>query len=332
MRSWKARGAGLALIVAVSQGVDAAEITQLNAAEADYALAARGACTFQLRGEIAAGDAARLQALLEERFPRTHDELSAVICLDSPGGSLDEGVRLAELFGRYPVSTVVPAGADCLSACAVAFMGGSFGWYEYLFNMRHMHPAARIGFHAPALEVADGDYDAGSVKAAFGVAVEAIARIAGDLDTVPHSSTVNRFPRSLLAEMLKHKGEDYLWIETVEQAGVWDIGVITAAAPAVSPDGLVVACKAATRWLKDDPRFDFARNDWDLDGDTDAVEKTGETAWRLRYSALFETTCEAEVTDGRTLSLTINHDGVEAGQMYLPIWVLYGPQKRLAEF
>src|SRR6056297_435764 len=167
-----------------------------------------GGCSLRLTGPIVSGDAERLRSLIDTHFPLAHDELNPALCLDSPGGSLDEGVRIAELLGERFTATVVPAGAECLSACAVAFMGGTFGWYEYIFNMRIMHPTARVGFHAPALEIAEGSYRKDTVTRAFDIAVAAIARIAKDLDGTWHGSTINRFPRSLLGAMLVRHGED----------------------------------------------------------------------------------------------------------------------------
>lgn len=46
------------------------------------------------------------------------------IMLASGGGSLDEGVKVGEVFRRHNIFVVVPKGAKCVSACTVAFLGG----------------------------------------------------------------------------------------------------------------------------------------------------------------------------------------------------------------
>ncbi|MGP6085596.1 hypothetical protein [Antarctobacter jejuensis] len=62
-----------------------------------------------------------------------------------------------------------------------------------------------LGVFKPA-DISEGNYDSGFARRAFDIAVDAIARIAGDLDQTYLTSSINRFPRSLLAEMLVHRG------------------------------------------------------------------------------------------------------------------------------
>jgi hypothetical protein len=49
---------------------------------------------------------------------------SAVIEIDSPGGSLIGGMVLGRAIRAYGLSTSVRSGRECASACAIAFMGG----------------------------------------------------------------------------------------------------------------------------------------------------------------------------------------------------------------
>ena len=287
-----------------------------------------GGCSLRLTGPIVSGDAERLRSLIDTHFPLAHDELNPALCLDSPGGSLDEGVRIAELLGERFTATVVPAGAECLSACAVAFMGGTFGWYEYIFNMRVMHPTARVGFHAPGLTISDGAYDGASVMRAFDVAVDAIARIAGDLDETYLTGVTNRFPRSLLAGMLVHRGEDYLWINTVEKAGAWDVWLITDQRPQLDGTALTRVCKAVARWLNDSPKMEFAPQDWELAGDFTSVEGA-DGQWTLRYGELFEVVCQIERRDNGILSVRVVRDESDLGQIYLRPWMAFAADTAL---
>jgi hypothetical protein len=80
-----------------------------------------------------------------------------------------------ELFYERAVPTAVVAGARCESACAIAFLGGSIGGMTPLpFRARFLHVDGHLGFHAPFLEVPPGQYDEGTVLAAFGRAMEVV--------------------------------------------------------------------------------------------------------------------------------------------------------------
>jgi hypothetical protein len=46
------------------------------------------------------------------------------VYLNSPGGTLYEGMRLGRMFKDERIKTVVEGGEMCASACAIAFLGG----------------------------------------------------------------------------------------------------------------------------------------------------------------------------------------------------------------
>jgi hypothetical protein len=74
-------------------------------------------------GEIVEGDTERLVEYLK-RLP---NKPSTAIYLSGPGGNLMEGLNLGYLFKRLRIKTVVegdPPNNFCLSACALAFLGG----------------------------------------------------------------------------------------------------------------------------------------------------------------------------------------------------------------
>src|SRR5262245_56663015 len=64
---------------------------------------------------------------------------TAVVTLESDGGSLLAGIRIGETIRMRGFVTLVPNGARCASACATAWLGG---------RQRFMGEQARIGFHA----------------------------------------------------------------------------------------------------------------------------------------------------------------------------------------
>ncbi|MFI4890951.1 MAG: hypothetical protein ACHQIL_10505, partial [Steroidobacterales bacterium] len=66
----------------------------------------------------------------------THDPSIDRLELDSPGGSVEEGLELAALVDKYTLSTFV--GHKCSSACTLVFISG---------RERVLADGARLGFH-----------------------------------------------------------------------------------------------------------------------------------------------------------------------------------------
>lgn len=124
-----------AVCIAIQNGM----VSTAMALEFDARLSNTGA-TFVLDGVIEPGDAERFRAYYEE----TADGYAFSVALNSPGGNMVEGIRLGLLFRELGIHTFVvqypkrPAdmgqfdyavieavpGAQCASACALAFMGG----------------------------------------------------------------------------------------------------------------------------------------------------------------------------------------------------------------
>jgi hypothetical protein len=92
------------------------------------------------KGEIQKGDAENLRTLLA-RGPGV-----VAIEFDSPGGSLEEGLRIGVLIRDKRLATRVRAGAECASACVYAFVGGL---------VRDADRGAKIGIHMASLMFAD---------------------------------------------------------------------------------------------------------------------------------------------------------------------------------
>lgn len=139
----------LAAYIAIHIGT----ISTAMALDFDAMLSNTGA-TFVLDGVIEPGDADRFRAYYEE----TADGYRFSVTLNSPGGSMAEGIRLGQLFRELGIHTYVvrypkrPAymgqfdyafidavpGAQCASACALAFLGGV---------ERGVPPGGALGFH-----------------------------------------------------------------------------------------------------------------------------------------------------------------------------------------
>jgi len=70
-------------------------------------------------GKIEEGSSDRLEVFLT-----THPTAKSII-LVSPGGSSEEGYKIAEVLSDHSMTAIVPDGYTCLSACAVGFIGAN---------------------------------------------------------------------------------------------------------------------------------------------------------------------------------------------------------------
>jgi hypothetical protein len=103
----------------------------------------------KLTGPLEPGDSDRLRDVLKTLAPVGRDagEL-ATIELDSRGGALEEGLRMGRLFRQFSVSTIVRKNARCLSACALAFLGGATVAAAKIVPSRRLEIGGQLGFHA----------------------------------------------------------------------------------------------------------------------------------------------------------------------------------------
>jgi len=91
-----------------------------------------GPAVVLVKGELSPSDA--------PRFARETDDIKeAVVLLESPGGTMFAGLSIGKTIRRKGFDTAVPSSVACVSACALAWLGGS---------ERFMAENARIGFHA----------------------------------------------------------------------------------------------------------------------------------------------------------------------------------------
>ncbi|MBB3937361.1 hypothetical protein [Aureimonas phyllosphaerae] len=139
------------------------------------------ALVITLGGAIVDGDVERFGREASKSSP---DGERVVVELRSPGGSYVEGLLLAAAFRRAGAATVVRGGAECYSACALAFLGGA----EPLRDVgvegddipnqppsRTLEPGGTLGFHAPYLDVPEASYSSATVGEAYRAAVDGIS-------------------------------------------------------------------------------------------------------------------------------------------------------------
>ncbi len=77
----------------------------------------------------------------------------------SDGGSLVAGIRIGALIREKKFATVIPDGAACASACALAWLGGA---------RRFIGQGASVGFHAAYVLKSNGPAESGSGNAVMG--------------------------------------------------------------------------------------------------------------------------------------------------------------------
>ncbi len=130
-------------------------------------------CDYEFRGQFAPGDARRVSSIRGG-----YDGVT--LCLNSPGGSVAEGLAVFEEVRQRNIKTRVPAGWECLSTCALVFMAGSIETgvgVPQTFGARQLDPGGRLGFHAPGLVVQRGNFDPDHLAQAFSVAIGAAATL-----------------------------------------------------------------------------------------------------------------------------------------------------------
>jgi hypothetical protein len=128
--------------------------------------------TLMLRGQIVAGDLARLQRVTA----KVHPTQRMVLMLESPGGSIDEGIAIGRYVYAAKITTVAIQGPGCHSSCAFVFLAGRDPNEQPL---RIMMKGARVGFHQGSIGTlpASQTYSASDVEAATAIGQDIVKRI-----------------------------------------------------------------------------------------------------------------------------------------------------------
>ena len=105
----------------------------------------------RLTGPIVEGDSAHLREMLSELRATTQVDGRplATIEFNSNGGDVYEGLNIGYLLREFDVASLVRSGDVCLSACALAFLGGTAG--NQPPNQRpdrRIEIGATVGFHS----------------------------------------------------------------------------------------------------------------------------------------------------------------------------------------
>jgi hypothetical protein len=142
----------LAIVVSLLLAPHAAEAANIEVRQA-------GAATLvMVEGDLELGDI--------ESFRSKIAALSkASVAFRSDGGSLLAGIRIGMLIRVRNFTTIVPDAAQCASACAVAWLGGSH---------RFLGVGSKVGFHAAYVQRAGGTAESGPGNAVLGAYLDQI--------------------------------------------------------------------------------------------------------------------------------------------------------------
>jgi hypothetical protein len=125
-----------------------------HAADIEVRYLESGLTQVTIEGDLEFEDVAAFQAKTAS-LPST----KVTVEFRSKGGSLLAGIRIGSLIRAKKFPTVVPDGAQCASACALAWLGG-IG--------RYVGEHSRVGFHAAYVNKASGPVESGSGNAILG--------------------------------------------------------------------------------------------------------------------------------------------------------------------
>ena len=195
------------------------------------------AYTVRLTGPFEAGDAAKLRETLERLPPSDPEKADAPLVkveLSSLGGNLTEGLEIGALLRKHKVIAVVRKRDVCLSACALAFLGGNAHHEPVaLAKECNIEIGGKVGFHNfwlnrtglrgstaadPVASRLEGFNDARG-----GAAL--LIKYAGDMG----------LPPNFIASMMGRPVEDFQYIETVEQFLALHVCLLDLERPAITP-------------------------------------------------------------------------------------------------
>lgn len=91
---------------------------------------------YRMSGPIAPGDAARFQAMLNEKKAEP-GKMNVWVLLDARGGDLEESFKIGRLLRKYNAYT---SHGQCVGSCVYAYMGGKVRHYTPFIPHPEMSP------------------------------------------------------------------------------------------------------------------------------------------------------------------------------------------------
>ncbi len=195
----------------------AAEIKQSNDPE----------CRVEIVGEIRKGDAVSLEQLARYLVVDNGESTSAaVVCLDSPGGSVIEGMAMAKFILENGISTRIREDNQCASICAIMFMMGNYRGSEVAGLSRSMHFTSMLGFHRPYLRADEASlYTSSDLESTYDLGMVTIFEILAIANQREPWGTAQMIEPELMQRILGTPGSEMFYVSTIEEATRWRIDI-----------------------------------------------------------------------------------------------------------
>lgn len=185
-------------------------------------------CIFELTGAISGGELAALKELLGDPDNYSNGESSSrlVLCLNSPGGSVSEGVELAKFVYENGIGTRLEPKAKCYSMCAIIFMMGNAKGPEVSFVNRRMHFTSELAFHRPYLSLKEATgFTSGDIEVAYDLGIARTFDFHALGNKIEPWGKHTFIRPDLMEVIVETPGTDLFFIDTVEKAGRWNIDI-----------------------------------------------------------------------------------------------------------
>jgi ATP-dependent protease ClpP protease subunit len=275
-------------------------------------------CNISLEGRIDQGDLEKLKSTVDAADDPWIKIGTMRLCLNSPGGSFDEALKIFEFMLGKSISTAVLPNRICVSACAIIFMAGRPGTWWGL--SRFIHPSSTLAFHAPYLQGVPPGLDPKEfLAAAYAKGIQAVQK----LMKIAQRGPKGVFRSELTVEMLaKGPGEADV-IDTVEKLARFRIGLFDGAPPRLNA---LAFCNACTNFYDTDPEIDDCPN---ISKDKNGERLPHGVRYKFLVGGTNGTMCHVDVArDGQKVSgwYVSDHEPSE-GEFgtVLAYWYLYAP-------
>lgn len=159
-----------------------------QAAEFKPSITRDGRVIVSMSGDIDVGDTEPLKAAI--KVANDGGKLVSSLRLNSVGGNLLEGVKLAEIVKFAKMATNVGQGATCASACFLVFAAGETKFANY---------SAKIGVHGASDQT-------GEETVQSGAATVSMARVAKELGV----------PAAIIGRMVVTPPSDMVWLSPAD--------------------------------------------------------------------------------------------------------------------
>lgn len=209
--------------------------------------------TIRVSGPFRQGDALAMKQILARLAadtPTVPGIPLATVELSSLGGDLDEGLRIGTLFRDYNVATVVRQKDLCLSACALAFLGGTSRHDASGRSPSHsLERGAKLGFHAFYLNPNSAQSPTADDPVRGRQQGFSEAR-AGTSAVILYAAELGIDPR-FVASMLTKRQDEFAYVNTTEEFLALKVCPIGLARPAISPEQQALnICNHSTGWAE----------------------------------------------------------------------------------